>query len=255
MDLQERQQTEFAHQFLNTYLEKTGDYSGTRLVQFYLIYRALVRAKVEALSANMFTSKEYLELAYSYLQVRKPMLIITCGMSASGKSTLTQPLINKLSAIRIRSDVERKRLFNSPDDTNSSAAFNSGIYSIKSSQKIYYHLAEKAGFVLEAGYPVIVDAACLKSEQREILRQVAINKGLPFVILEFTAQADTLRQRINDRVNDVSDADQSILEQQLINFTPLDKEELSNVIAIDTESTIDMDDLVASIRSRLLSDV
>jgi aminoglycoside phosphotransferase family enzyme len=113
MDLHNRQHNNFAQLFLNAYLEKTGDYTAMTLLRFYLVYRAMVRAKVEAISASqmLMNSEEqreanqacydYLELANSYLLTKKSMLIITCGMSASGKSTLTQQLVEKLAAIRL----------------------------------------------------------------------------------------------------------------------------------------------------------
>jgi aminoglycoside phosphotransferase family enzyme/predicted kinase len=260
MDLQDRQQYNYAQRLLNFYLEKTGDYAATQILVFYLVYRAMVRAKVEAISSSQMASTSqveheanmacygYLELAQSYLQARKPMLIITCGMSASGKSTLTQPLVEKLAAIRIRSDIERKRLFKIASESDSSASFNAGIYSTEATQQTYQHLTKLAELVLNASYPVIIDATCLKYEQRELFRQVASRKNVPFVIVEFIAQPNTLRQRINARAKEASDADQSILEQQLFNWQPLHKNELFHAITIDTESPTAIDSLFSRIK-------
>lgn len=260
MDLQERQKADFSYKFLNAYLEKTGDYSACQILRFYLVYRAMVRAKVEAIRASQMVInslsqqqanmafQNYLSLAKSYLHTVEPMLIITCGMSASGKSTLTQPLVEKLAAIRLRSDVERKRLFNLAAKNDSSVAFKAGIYSSEATQQTYHRLAELAERVLNANYSVIIDATCLQYDQRKLFRQVARRKKVPFIILQLTAGADTLRQRINTRKKAVSDADQSILEQQLLNWKPLRKSELSNVIKIDTETSTDMNALVNQIK-------
>ena len=87
MDLQDRQQPHLANRFLNTYLEVTGDYAGLRILQFYLCYRALVRAKVDALRLEQESAAEskqqtlkefesYLELAISYTQTPTPKLIV-----------------------------------------------------------------------------------------------------------------------------------------------------------------------------------
>ncbi|NOQ87367.1 MAG: phosphotransferase, partial [Gammaproteobacteria bacterium] len=104
MDLQQRQQHQLANRFLNTYLEATGDYAGLSILPFYLCYRALVRAKVDSLRLEQksITKKEreqtltefesYLDLATSYVKRSMPKLIITRGMSASGKSTVSQQL-------------------------------------------------------------------------------------------------------------------------------------------------------------------
>ncbi len=255
MDLQDRQQPELAQRFLNGYLERSGDYPGLRVLRFYLVYRALVRAKVDAIRASQPHVSErdkqqaeneflaYLDLARAYTRVEPPVLIITRGLSASGKSTLTQPLLEQTGAIRIRSDVERKRLFGIDLDADSSAGIDQGIYTAEAGRRTYGELRSLAAAVIDAGTPVIVDAAFLQFEQREPFRQLALEKRVPFVILEFTATADTLRRRITARAHDVSDADLSVLEHQLETVKPLRDDELASVIRIDTEKPFDVEQL------------
>jgi len=131
MDLQHRQQQILAKRFLNRYLEISGDYAGLSVLVFYLCYRALVRAKVCALrlAQSNVTEREhkkvltefesYLALADSYTKPASAKLIIMRGLSASGKSTVSQHLVDKTAVIRIRSDIERKRLFNVSQTINS----------------------------------------------------------------------------------------------------------------------------------------
>lgn len=261
MDLQDREQPQLAQRFLNTYLEQCGDYQGMRVFNFYLAYRALVRAKVDAIRAGQqgITNAErreaedefyaYLNLARSYTQPVKPKLIITRGLSASGKSTLTQPLVELAGAIRIRSDVERKRLFGIRADTDSKEEIGEGIYSVKAGVKTYAKLRLLAETVVEAGFTVIIDAAFLKYEQRQPFRELAHQLQVPFIILEFTASAETLRQRIKARTQDVSDADLSILEHQLATSTPLLDTEISSLIKIDTEADFDAVSLLEQIKT------
>jgi len=251
MDLQDRKQPELAQRFLNTYLEQCGDYQGMRVFNFYLAYRALVRAKVDAIRAGQHGITEaekreaeedfhaYLKLAQSYTRLLKPKLIITRGMSASGKSTLTQPLLELMAAIRIRSDVERKRLYGIQPGTDSKAGIDKGIYSIEAGTKTYEKLMHLAEALVEAGITVIVDAAFLKYEQRRPFMELADKKQIPFVIVEFTASADTLRQRIKARTHDVSDADLSVLEHQLATSNPVHESELTSLIEVDTETAFD----------------
>ena len=260
MDLQDRKQAAFAQRFLNRYLEKSGDYPGIRGLRFYLSYRALVRAKVDAIRAAQphindqeKTSAEqeflaYLELARTYTQAEAPALIITRGLSASGKSTLTQPLLERVGAIRIRSDVERKRLFGIPARADSTAGIDEGIYSAEAGRRTYERLATLAAMVIDAGTTVIIDAAFLKFDQREPFRQLALAKGVPFIILEFNAAADTLRRRIRSRAHDVSDADLSVLEHQLATVKPLRDNEMDRVISIDTEQPFDVEQLHEQIK-------
>jgi hypothetical protein len=123
MDLENRRRADLAFRYLNGYLENTGDYQGLGVLPYYLAYRALVRSKVEGISMEQEGLDEeemaethkrfkgYLSLAENYTEPRKPVLIITHGVSGSGKTTGTQPLIEGRGMIRIRMDVERKRLF------------------------------------------------------------------------------------------------------------------------------------------------
>ena len=247
MDLQVRKQPELAQRFLNAYLENTGDYAGTRVLTFYLLYRAMVRAKVDAIRACQTGINKaekiqaendllsYLQLGESYIQPGSPKLIIAYGMSATGKTTLTQTLLEKLAAIRIRSDVERKRLFGLPAEQAASVETGAGIYSSDATQRTYMKLAELAGHVIDAGYPVIIDATCQNYEQRELFQRLASEKQVPYVILEFTASVETLRERIVIREKGASDADLAVLEHQIAHWQGLRDEEQTHVLLVDTE--------------------
>jgi len=52
MDLLHFGYQDYAYRFLNHYLQDTGDYQGLTLLRYYLVYRALVRAKVALLRMN-----------------------------------------------------------------------------------------------------------------------------------------------------------------------------------------------------------
>ncbi len=251
MDLRDRHQQQLAHRFLNLYLEDTGDYYGLHVLPFYLTYRALVRAKINAIRSSQpgigkklqsdaqRDFHDYLNLAKRHAGPGRPQLIITHGMSASGKSTLTQPILEHLEAIRIRSDVERKRRFGMKPDTDGQALIGEGIYSDEATERTYAKLAEIADQILDAGYPVIVDAAFLKSDQRLQFYRLAAAKHVPFLILACTASPETLRQRISERPKTASDADPAVLEHQLRNRQPLSESERLYTLEIDTEAPFD----------------
>ena len=237
MDLHDRKQPKLANHFLNSYLEVTGDYASLTLLPFYLCYRAMVRAKVAILRLQqpgldatdktlLFDEFEsYLELAKNYHQQAPAKLIIMHGVSASGKSTVSRQLVDILGAIRLRSDVERKRLVSGALQNNASDNINSGLYSEKVSKQTYAKLLELAEQLIRNGFSVIVDAAFLQHKQREPFQNLAESLNIPFFIVETTAPAEVLRQRIVQRKNDVSDADLSVLEYQLENLQQLSKKE------------------------------
>jgi len=272
MDLQDRQQDQLAHHYLNSYLEKTGDYAGLSVLSFYLCYRAMVRAKVDALrieqkgvdkkeqEQQLAEFESYLTLASRYTKAQKPKLIIMRGLSASGKSTVSQRVLELLGAIRIRSDIERKRLFdksfNGTDQGrnrgNTDSAIDAKIYSQQASQQTYAKLAELASQIITAGFSVIVDAVFLTYKQRKAFQNIAKRLNAPYVILEISAPIDVLRQRIVARKNDVSDADLGVLEHQYSNWKALHECEINAQISVNTEVAVDIQALVNTIKKQAL---
>lgn len=260
MDLQDRLQPRLAQRFLNLYLEHTGDYCGLCVLPFYLTYRALVRAKVNAILAKQpgvnkkLRSEaekdffDYLQLAKRYTKPAGVQLILTHGMSASGKSTLTQLLLEHLEAIRIRSDVERKRRFGMNPEDSGHALIGKGIYTDEVTEWTYSQLVKLADQILDSGYSVIVDATFLKIDQRQQFQRLAAAKQARFRILKCTASPETLRRRIVERKKNASDADLDVLEHQIRSLQPLSESEMPYALEIDTEIPLDVRFLLEKIR-------
>jgi uncharacterized protein len=149
---------------------------------------------------------------------------ITFGLSGSGKTTITSGRLladETACTIRVRSDVERKRLFGLAPDADSGGA----IYSLDANAKTYARLAELARQVLADSWPVIVDAAFLRRNERRTFRAVAAAEGIPFSIMACAAPDEELRRRLLARAGDASEADVTVLEQQLARMEPLDEAE------------------------------
>jgi aminoglycoside phosphotransferase family enzyme/predicted kinase len=246
MDLCAFHRIDLAFRLLNGYLEATGDYGGIAVLRYYLVYRALVRAKVAGIRADQPGSaqtpgdmRRYLQFAERLAGAGKPALIITHGLSGSGKTALTQSLLEKLAAIRIRSDVERKRLHGLPSQAHSGSPLAGGIYGGDTTQRTYDELKRLAHVALETGYPVIIDATFLKRRQRDVFRALAVRLGVPFVILDCRAPDEVLHRRLSAREGqerDASEANLSVLEHQLATREPLAPDETSITISIDTDS-------------------
>ncbi|MFZ5863270.1 MAG: AAA family ATPase [Nitrospirota bacterium] len=265
MDLRRRGAQILARRALNAYVEATGDYAGLRVMSYYHAYRALVRAKVACLrlSQGEFDASEraatrrevrgYLELAAQSPTVERPTLIVTHGVSGSGKTYLAQAVVETLGAVRIRSDVERKRLVGLSSLDRAGAEPGAGIYTDDLTERTYARLAELAGAVLDAGFPVVVDAACLKRGQRDRLRAAARARSLPCVMLAVRAPESVVRARIVERARagrDASDADLAVLDGQLRGIDALTDEELRASVTVDTSRPVDPTELAAAIRSR-----
>ncbi|OZA29210.1 MAG: aminoglycoside phosphotransferase [Hydrogenophilales bacterium 17-64-11] len=245
MDLLQRGHADWAWLFLNVWLEQTGDYAGLALLRYYAVYRALVRAKVAAIRSGQTAGPErdaalaethaLLELATALTRPRPLRLDVTHGLSGSGKTTVTRALMQAPGAIRLRSDVERKRLAGLDALARSGSAVGAHLYAADATQQTYRRLAELAGQLLDAGWPVIVDATFTARWQRELLRETARARQVEFRILDFPVAAATLRERIVHRSRtggDASEADLAVLQHQLDTEEPLGADERADIIDV-----------------------
>lgn len=266
MDLIDRKRPDFAARLLDRYLQRTGDYAGLALMRFYQTYRALVRAKVAILrhsqaglnenekaeSLNQY--KEYSRLAETFTQPQTPTLCIAHGVSGAGKTTLTQPLLEHYGMIRLRSDVERKRLFGLSAETKSDSDTDQGIYTTSASSQTYQQLLQLSQTTLQAGYHTIVDATFLKRNQRQMFCQLAQTLQTPFMILHFHADEALLRKWITQRHaegKDASEATLKVLTHQLNTEETLEKNEAQIIISIDTGRDDAVDQLMTAAASHL----
>jgi hypothetical protein len=248
MDLLQHRRPDFAYRLLNAYLEATGDYGGVSVLRFYIAYRATVRAKISAIraaqaggcsrsgAANALAAcRRHLALAGDALDRKRPALIITCGLPGSGKSTFAQAALERLHAIRIRSDVERKRLFGLAPLANSRSPTGGGLYGAAATHRTYARLLELARELLVAGFPVIVDAAFLKQDERDPFRELARLLAVPFAIASTEAGEATLKARIlkrQQRANDASEADLAVLDELRAARQPLSLQERERAVVI-----------------------
>ena len=247
MDLREKQLPHLAWHFLNRYLQETGDYSGLALSSFYQAYRAMVRAKVAALGGNQRSEfAAYLQQAQDCTTSPAPRLIITHGLSGSGKSYTASRVADQSGAVHLRSDIERKRLAGLAALSRTDSGLDSGIYAKDKTAQTYQHLLQLAQQVLQDGYSVIVDATFLLSEQRRAFRELAELLSIPFVILDMQTPETLLRQRIRRRqqqARDPSEADEKVLQLQLQHRQPLTSQELAHAMAVTPDQDFDPGEL------------
>jgi len=266
MDLEDRNQQELAQRFLNRYLEISGDYQGLPLLRLYKVYRAMVRAKVDALRLSQQDPasrdyqlglqgfRQYMALAKSYLEKSPTRMLINFGLSGSGKSVISRQLAQRLPAIQVRSDIERKRLYQMPLQGQSPLEFRQQLYSRQATDKTYARMQEIATTLLQAGYTTIIDAANLKKRARQIFVELAKSLGISYLILYFRADEKVLRERVVERAQageDVSDATLQVLEQQIENLEAIDDQEQNYSLQVDSQAAVDIQALIKQISSML----
>jgi aminoglycoside phosphotransferase family enzyme/predicted kinase len=236
MDLESRDQSLFSTHCLNHYLSITGDYDALRVVTFYKVYRALVRAKVAALQKQRNEEEHYVKLALGYINKRKPVLFITFGLSGSGKTWGSQKIADQCGLVHIRSDVERKRLAGMHQTSRTHSELGEGLYSSEMNSKTYAHLLQSASMILESGHSLIIDATFLKLHDRQVYSDLAAKKNAGFVVLSFQAKIPQLEQNIiqrQKRDDDASDAGIEVLYRQRQTFDPLQADEMAQSIEIN----------------------
>lgn len=258
MDMEVRGQADLAWRLLNRYLEMTGDYAGLPVLDYYRVYRALVRAKIAALSFQQTGNPAlenqclaYLDYAEKSVRTRVPLLLITRGFSGSGKSYSATFLAERLPAIRIASDIERKRLAGLEALARTHSQPSGGIYSEDFTLQTYALLRDLAEQILKAGFSVILDATFLRKVQRDACCELAVRLGLSFFILDFHASEAVLRGRIAWRAEqgvDPSETNQSVLTHQIAIAEDLDSVEKPFVLALSTEIEPDLDAVASQLK-------
>jgi len=273
MDLEDRGRTDLARRFLNGSLEASGDYAALAVFPLYFTYRALVRAKVAQLRRAQLRRAQrdvpageddrlqrelHNYLALAERSTRKgspsPFLAITRGLSGSGKTWGSQAVVERLGAIRVRSDLERKRLAGFHPLADSGSGIATGLYSPEFNRRTFQKLELLATDILEAGFPAIVDATFLKRSERDPFRRLAETFHVPFLILDFAADEATCRERIRRRTQeraDASEATQAVLDHQLRSREPLADEERALAVSLDTQQPEAFERAFAEIQRRL----
>lgn len=201
----------------------------------------MVRAKVVALKkaqGHPEVAEEialYLSQALARTGSRPVRLVLTHGLSGSGKTCYSQSLLEREDIIRLRSDVLRKHLHGLSPADSSGSGLGQGIYSAEQGQRTYQALADQARRILLDGHSVVVDAACLKRSQRDLFRNLADDLKIPFAIVSLQAPTAVLQERIRLRQlesRDASEADLAVLEHQISTQEPIAADEADRLLLV-----------------------
>ena len=263
MDLEHGGEYGLAWRLLNNYLTETGDYSALPLFRYYTVYRAMVRAKVTAIRYAQTNGQDqsrkileehrsYIQLALDYTRNIQPLLILTFGVSGSGKTSLSRDIAQRVRCVHLRSDIERKRLAGLRPLERSEQ--KGALYTEDISEKTYHRLLDLAEICLNEGITVIVDATFLRRCNRKRFIELAKARRAPCRILRFSASEEVLAERVRRRYligNDASEADTAVLASQLETLETLADEEEFLAIDINTEEPVDEAAIAALLQSAI----
>jgi aminoglycoside phosphotransferase family enzyme/predicted kinase len=259
MDLECRGRPDLAMSCLNAWLERSADYEAGACLRFFLVYRALVRAKIALLrraqiagpsaSAARDEAVKYIGQADAWKDRAALALVLMHGFSGSGKSVLAAGLVPELPAITLRADVVRRRVAVADADDANAPGLNRGLYSPANTDRTYQALLAAASGLLGAGCTVVVDATFLARQRRDHFRSLGSRAGVPVIIVDCQAPMAVLRERIAGRKNDPSEATHAVLEQQLSSGDRLDDAERRTAVVARTDAQTWPGEIAEQIRS------
>lgn len=264
MDLMARGRRDLGYAVLSAWLEETGDYGSLAVLRFYLTSRSVVRALVLSIREQQRPAvqpgtrsfrqgaERYVELASELVDTPPPALYLMHGLSGSGKTWFSERLLGGLPALRVRSDLERKRLPGLAGRLKEPGGIEAGLYAADVTDRTYAVLARHCETGLRAGFDMLVDASFLRERHRAAFLELAEATGARPLIVHCAAPEPILRARVRDRMRrggDASDADVVVLEHQLTHHDPLTERERR--ITVSLQHTTDPARAAAMIREAI----
>ncbi len=219
MDLEHRGALELATRFLELYDEFSGERHPASLADYYVAFRALIRAKVSALRAQQddidapARAVELLDLARDHLRHGRVALVLVGGAPGTGKSTVARGLGDSGGWVVLRSDVVRKELAGLNASEHRPAAFGEGLYTPAATSRTYEELLRRARVALELGESIVLDASWSDARWRADAARVADATASELVELRCYVDSSVADARIERRRathDDPSDADPDI---------------------------------------------
>ena len=140
----------------------------------------------------------------------------------SGKSSIARFLREAFSWHVLSTDAIRKQISGVGENTRVYVPYNVGLYSPEMNQKTYEEVCRRAENLLQAGFPVAVDGAFKKQEERVPVLEMAERTGARLVFLDVRCDPDEQRRRLTRRAlhNTRSDGRVELMESQRRDFEP-----------------------------------
>ena len=249
MDLDRLGAPRLADELVEVYAEISGDEDLGVFVPFYKCYRACVRGKVESLKCferevgaaererAYQLASSYFELASRYAARSSPALIVVCGLSGSGKSTVARLLQHRKGFKVINSDRVRKRLAAVPAHEHSFTEYGANIYSDRFTKITYDTMLAEAESLIRSGCGAILDATFKASADRQLALSLANRHGVPVLFVECLVSEEEALRRLERRgsaQSEVSDATPEVHRRQRAEFQPIREIPPRNHLPLDT---------------------
>jgi len=238
MDLERLGDLGLARRFMHWYATFAADRWPASLADFYIAYRAQVRAKVACLRSAQEghtaapEADALLRLAADHLRAGAVGLVLVGGPPATGKTSVARELGAWRDWVVLRSDEVRKELAGIPSTTSAAAPLMAGVYTPAMTSLTYGALLRRAHELLERGESVVLDATWGDPMWRDEARRVAASTSADLTELRCAVPVEIAVDRAAHRQPDASDAGPEIAAKLAEKFAPWPEATL-----IDTRGT------------------
>jgi aminoglycoside phosphotransferase family enzyme/predicted kinase len=254
----------YVSDLVTAYRRAGGDCGGDPLLAFFSVHRALVRAKVLKVRAAQLPpgssahghasarARDLLTLAKRLAwRARLPLVIVLCGVPASGKSHLAAALAAESGLRRLSSDVVRKRLAGLAPTSRAAPAD----YNVEASHATYAELGRLSAAEVARNGGALVDATFRHRDDRDAFA-ASFAGAAPLLFAECTAPPNVLAERAIERERDplrASDATLRVVLREQSAWEPLDEVAANARLELDTDRPAQaiLEDLVAALDERL----
>jgi predicted kinase len=160
-----------------------------------------------------------------------PVLIMLCGLPATGKSYLARCLVEQMPFVIVETDFVRKTLFPSPT------------YSAQESNLVHDVCHALMGKLLKCGARVIFDATNLLEFHREKVYRLARSTAAKLVVVQTVASETVVKERLEKRKvarnpADISDANWAIYQRMASVQQPIGHPHLTIDTSGDLEAAV-----------------
>jgi predicted kinase len=168
---------------------------------------------------------------------RRPCLVLLGGLPGSGKSTLAHALAERAGFSVIRSDVVRKALVAASREHGSQSAPAGDYYTDEWNDRTYRECLHRAEAILFEGGRVLIDASFQNESWRRLFLDAGRRWGIANCLIVCEANADVVRQRLNQRRGDASDADWAVYTEIARRWEDLTPRTQAMTRRVDTSGT------------------
>jgi len=212
MDLEYLGHPELGDHFLSTYARLADDDAPASLRDFYIAYRAVVRAKVDCVRHSQGVpdaaadAARHLEIARDHLRAGAVRLILVGGGPGTGKTTVARALAQTLGAQVISTDDVRAEMVRLGELTGSPGVLDEGLYTPANIDAVYEGVLRRAHLSLCEGRTVVLDGTWGDPRHRERARQLSQTTAARMLEFVCAAPLDATAARIRTRTETNSQA-------------------------------------------------